>query len=287
MDARGGHGQSASTPSAICADDSRGIGPDRPSAPARQPPRQRARRRPLRRTARHPRRDRSRRPSRDRRQALPFPIEVIAFADEEGLRFQTTYLGSSALAGSFDPAFLDLVDADGMTLREAMADVRRRSRCTCRRRRCSPAKRSPMSKSTSSRVRIWSRSTRPLGVVTAISGQTRILAAFTGEAGHAGTVAMHLRRDPLPAAAEIVLAAEDLARQTSGLLATVGTIEVAPGASNVIPGQARFSLDVRHPEDAVRGDAVSSPGAASARDRRHPLAWRRVEHCAGSPRRPL
>jgi allantoate deiminase len=95
-------------------------------------------------------------------------------------------------------------------------------------------------------------------VVTAISGQSRILAAFVGEAGHAGTVAMHLRRDPLPAAAEIVLAAEHLARNTPGLLATVGAIEVTPGASNVIPGQARFSLDVRHPEDTVRIDAVSA-----------------------------
>ena len=97
----------------------------------------------------------------------------------------------------------------------------------------------------------------PVGGVTAISGQSRILVAFTGEAGHAGTVPMHLRRDPVPAAAEIALAAENLARHTSGLLATVGTIEVIPGASNVIPGQARFSIDVRHPENAVRTDAVS------------------------------
>jgi allantoate deiminase len=93
--------------------------------------------------------------------------------------------------------------------------------------------------------------------VTAISGQSRILAAFTGEAGHAGTVAMHLRHDPLPAAAEIILATENLARHTSGLLATVGTVDVTPGASNVIPGQVRFSLDVRHPEDAVRTEAVA------------------------------
>jgi hydantoinase/carbamoylase family amidase len=98
----------------------------------------------------------------------------------------------------------------------------------------------------------------PVGVVTAIAGQSRILTAFTGEAGHAGTVAMHLRRDPVPAAAEIVLAAEDLARQTSGLLTTVGTMDVTPGASNVIAGQARFSLDIRHPEDPVRAGAVST-----------------------------
>ncbi len=127
----------------------------------------------------------------------------------------------------------------------------------------------------------------PVGVVTAISGQSRILTAFSGEAGHAGTVAMHLRRDPLPAAAEIVLAAEDLARHTSGLLATVGTIEVTPGASNVIPGQVRFSMDVRHPEDPVRTDAVSVlerrvREVAATRSLR-----RRMAHRTGSSRRPL
>ena len=165
---------------------------------------------------------------------------MIAFADEEGLRFQTTYLGSCALAGSFDPAFLELIDADGMTLREAMEtfggdpDALAEARCV-------PEKRVAYFEVHIEQGPYLESVDAPVGVVTAIAGQSRILVAFSGEAGHAGTVAMHLRRDPLPAAAEIVLAAEDLARQTSGLLATVGTIDVTPGASNVIPGQVRFS----------------------------------------------
>ncbi len=194
---------------------------------------------------------------RGRLRPFPFPVEVIAFADEEGLRFQTTYLGSCALAGSFDPAFLDLVDADGVTLGEAMrAFGGHPDALAATALRPGEAfgyvevhiEQGPYLESVDA----------PVGVVTAISGQSRILAALTGEAGHAGTVAMHLRHDPLPAAAEIILATDDLARNTPGLLATVGTIDVTPGASNVIPGQAHFSLDVRHPEDAVRTDAVST-----------------------------
>ena len=194
---------------------------------------------------------------RERPRPLPFPIEVIAFADEEGLRFQTTYLGSCALAGSFKPAFLELIDADGVSLREAMhtfgGDPDALAATALQ-----PGEAFGYIEVHIEQGPHLESVDAPVGVVTAISGQSRILAAFVGEAGHAGTVAMHLRRDPLPAAAEIVLAAEDLARHTPGLLATVGTIEVTPGASNVIPGQARFSLDVRHPEDAVRTDAVSA-----------------------------
>jgi allantoate deiminase len=193
---------------------------------------------------------------RHRPRPVPFPVEVIAFADEEGLRFQTTYLGSCALAGSFDAAFLDLVDENGMTLREAMegfgGDPDALAATALQAGEALAylevhIEQGPYLESVDA----------PVGVVTAISGQSRILAAFSGEAGHAGTVAMHLRRDPLPAAAEIVMTTENLARHTSGLLATVGMIEVTPGASNVIPGQVRFSVDVRHPEDAVRTGAVS------------------------------
>lgn len=195
--------------------------------------------------------------ARERQRAPPFPVEVIAFADEEGLRFQTTYLGSCALAGSFDPAFLDLVDADVIALREAigtfggdpgaLADAALR-----------PGEARAYVEVHIEQGPYLESVDAPVGVVTAIAGQSRILTTFFGEAGHAGTVAMHLRRDPVPAVAEIVLAAENLARQTSGLLATVGTIDVTPGASNVIAGQVRFSLDVRHPEDPVRIGAVSA-----------------------------
>ncbi|MBA3450472.1 MAG: allantoate amidohydrolase [Chloroflexia bacterium] len=184
------------------------------------------------------------------------PIEIVAFVDEEGLRFQTTYLGSCALAGTFDPAFLDLVDADGVSLREAMVEFGGDPDDL------SGAALRPGDAFAYVEVHIeqgpyLESIDVPVGVVTAISGQTRILAAFTGEAGHAGTVAMNLRRDPLPAAAECVLAAEKLARDSPGLLATVGSIDARPGASNVIPGESQFSLDVRHPDDAVRRDAVA------------------------------
>jgi allantoate deiminase len=189
-------------------------------------------------------------------QPVPFPVEVIAFADEEGLRFQTTYLGSCALAGSFDATFLELVDENGVSLREAMEAFGGDPDALAATALPAGAALAYLEVHIEQGPYLESVDA-PVGVVTAISGQSRILAAFAGEAGHAGTVAMHLRRDPLPAAAEIILATENLARHTSGLLATVGTIEVTPGASNVIPGQVRFSIDVRHPEDAVRTDAVS------------------------------
>jgi allantoate deiminase len=193
---------------------------------------------------------------RHRPQPVPFPVEVIAFADEEGLRFQTTYLGSCALAGSFDAAFLDLVDENGVTLRAAMEAFGGDPDALAATALDAGAALAYLEVHIEQGPYLESVDA-PVGVVTAISGQSRILAAFSGEAGHAGTVAMHLRRDPLPAAAEIVLAAEELARRTAGLLTTVGSIDVTPGASNVIPGQVRFSLDVRHPEDPVRTDAVS------------------------------
>jgi hydantoinase/carbamoylase family amidase len=204
-----------------------------------------------------------------------FPIDVLAFADEEGLRFQTTYLGSCALAGTFDPAFLDLADADGVTLREAMTvfggnpaglDVLALKRGDAFAYVEVHIEQGPFLESVAA----------PVGIVTAISGQTRILASLSGEAGHAGTVGMHLRRDALPAAAEVVLAAEGLARQTDGLLATVGMIEAEPGASNVIPGRVRFSLDVRHPDDRVRAEAVAAlhqRAVDSAAGRRLDLDW--------------
>jgi allantoate deiminase len=193
---------------------------------------------------------------REKAQPVPFPIEVIAFADEEGLRFQTTYLGSCALAGSFDAAFLDRVDENGVTLREAMEAFGGAPDALAATALHAGAALAYLEVHIEQGPYLESVDA-PVGVVTAISGQSRILAAFSGEAGHAGTVAMHLRRDPLPAAAEIVMTTENLARHTSGLLATVGMIEVTPGASNVIPGQVRFSVDVRHPEDAVRTGAVS------------------------------
>jgi allantoate deiminase len=104
-----------------------------------------------------------------------------------------------------------------------------------------------------------------VGVVTAIAGQTRAKIIFRGRAGHAGTTPMNLRRDALAGAAEFTLAAEALARRTPGLVATVGTISVAPGAANVIPAEALFSLDLRHPRDGVRRAALRQLRAAATR----------------------
>jgi allantoate deiminase len=188
---------------------------------------------------------------------LPFPIETVAFPDEEGLRFQTTYLGSCALSGAFEPALLDYTDDAGLTLREAIVAFGGNPDALA------AAALQPDDAFAYLEVHIeqgpyLESVDAPVGVVTAISGQSRITAAFVGKAGHAGTVDMNLRRDPLPAAAELILAAETLARETPGLLATVGKIEASPGAGNVIPGRVDFSLDVRHPEDATRDEAVDA-----------------------------
>ena len=116
----------------------------------------------------------------------------------------------------------------------------------------------------------------PVGVVSAIAGQSRLAVSFAGTAGHAGTVPMDLRHDALCAAAEFILAAEVLARDTPGLVATVGQIDARPGASNVIPGQARLSLDVRHQDDTLREHALAQLRARAdqiASARQVTLGW--------------
>ncbi len=188
---------------------------------------------------------------------LPFPIEIVAFPDEEGLRFQTTYLGSSVLAGSFDPDLLERTDENGVTLRQAIdafgGDPDALAAAALR-----PGEAFAYVEVHIEQGPHLESIDAPVGVVTAISGQTRVLVSFTGEAGHAGTVAMHLRRDPLPAAAELVLAAEAFASEQSGTLATVGQLQVSPGATNVIPGRVEMSLDVRHPGDGQRIAALAT-----------------------------
>jgi allantoate deiminase len=192
---------------------------------------------------------------RERAGELPFALEVVAFADEEGSRFGTAFLGSSVLAGSFDLSTLARVDADGVSLEEA---IRRFGGDPAELR---DGRREPGSLVGYAELHIEQGPTLeagglPLGVVSAISGQTRALLRFTGTPGHAGTVPMELRRDALVAAAELVVEVEALARETPGLVATVGRLEALPGAPNVIAGRAELVLDVRHPEDADRLWAV-------------------------------
>ena len=176
---------------------------------------------------------------------LPFAVEVVGFADEEGVRYRTTFLGSSALAGSFQPGWLELRDADGVTLAEALREFGGDPE------NIGSAARDDLLGYCELHIEqgpVLERRGAPVGVVTTITGQTHAELTFRGEAGHAGTVPMTDRRDALAAAAEWLLAAEALARGRPGLVATVGRIAVDPGARNVIPGAASLSLDVRHTE---------------------------------------
>ncbi len=188
-----------------------------------------------------------------RRERLPFAIEVIGFADEEGLRYHCPYLGSKAVTGTFDPQMLHLTDAKGIPMAEAIrafgADPDPQALQTPRWQRSNllgycevHIEQGP----------ILEAHNLPVGVVSAIVGQSRIHVHLTGKAGHAGTVPLSQRHDALCAAAEFILEVETLARSLPGLVATVGQVDVQPGASNVIPGQVTLSLDVRHHDDSVR-----------------------------------
>ena len=187
----------------------------------------------------------------ERGERLPFSIEVVAFADEEGLRFGTTFLGSSVYAGAFDRERLKLRDHGGTNLWDAVRDfggdpdaLENNGRggedllgyCEVH------IEQGP----------VLEERDMPVGVVTGIQGQSRIRTHFSGKAGHAGTVPMANRRDALCAAAEFVLEVETACKVQPGAVATVGEISALPGAVNVIPGKAELSLDLRHGDDAVR-----------------------------------
>lgn len=219
---------------------------------------------------------------------LPFAIEVIAFTDEEGLRFHTSYLGSSAVAGVFRPEWLAIVDADGISMAEAMrrAGGNPDEIATCRYRRervlgyCEVhIEQGPVLQSLD----------LPLGVVDSIAGQSRATVIFSGMAGHAGTVPMTLRRDALCAAAEFVLAVERAGRADDGPVATVGQLDVEPGASNVIPGRVAMSLDVRHQRDGVRTAVyrtLQAEAEAIAGRRNLHLEWQPVQEATATPCSP-
>src|SRR5438105_7380375 len=188
---------------------------------------------------------------------LPFAIEVVGFADEEGVRFASTLLGSRAVAGTFDESVLNARDASGLTMREAMVQfglAPDHIGAAARTRRELHAyvelhiEQGP----------VLEQQNLPVGVVTAISGATRLAANLSGMAGHAGTVPMAMRRDALAGAAECIVAVEQFCKADSaGLVGTVGAITALPGATNVIPGRVSFTLDVRAPKDAHRKLAVA------------------------------
>lgn len=181
---------------------------------------------------------------------LPFDIEVLAFADEEGLRFGATYLGSRALAGRLGPNDLERVDSGGVTMAEAIrafgGDPGRIADD-----RWSAERPLGYFEVHIEQGPVLEARGLPVGVVSAINGQSRYDLTFTGEAGHAGTVPMEQRRDALVAAALFVTV---VAHHEPGLVSTVGKLSVRPGAANVIPGEVALTLDVRSPSDAQRAD---------------------------------
>ncbi len=224
----------------------------------------------------------------ERVRELPFALEVVSFADEEGVRYATSFLGSSAMAGSFDPARLATEDADGVTMADALRAFGGDPEAI------GTAARAPEELLAYVELHIeqgpvLERADVPVGVVTTITGQTHVEAVFRGEAGHAGTVPMDARRDALAGAAAFVLAAETLARERPALVATVGQLDVEPGARNVIAGAATLSLDVRHVDDDTRRAAVADlhdRATHIAAERGLELAWEQRGETSAVPTDP-
>ena len=216
---------------------------------------------------------------------LPFDVAVIGFADEEGVRYQTTYLGSGVMAGTFDLKDLERRDAAGISLRDAIrafgGDPENLSSAEWPRTNLIGYLEAHIEQGP-----VLEENNLAVGMVTTISGQSRLQIRFLGRAGHAGTTPMHLRADALCAAAEFILAVEARARKTSGLVATVGRIQVEPGAGNVIPGAATLTLDVRHQEYSLRVAAVAflHRAAREISRRRHvKVEWQLVQQAASVP----
>ena len=182
---------------------------------------------------------------------LQHAIEVAAFGEEEGSRFPTHILTSSALIGAVNPELLDSRDAQGVSVREAVAAAggNAGNYQSCARK---PGEIAAYLELHIEQGPVLEKSGLALGAVTAINGSVRLLVTVSGFAGHAGTVPMSERCDALMAASEMLLAIERLAAGENDLVATVGQIAALPGAQNVIPGTVKFSVDMRSPSNAVR-----------------------------------
>lgn len=194
---------------------------------------------------------------------LPYAIEVVAFSEEEGVRFGVPSLGSRALVGTLNAELLARKDANGISVEQAIRDFG-----------LDPAQipNAVLSPEVFAYLEfhieqgpVLDQIGVSLGVVETIVGQTRMECTFRGQTNHAGTTPMFLRRDALTAAAELITTIEKLARSTVGLVATVGRVEVSPGASNVIPGEVEFSLDIRHAKDGVRHATAETVISEAAR----------------------
>jgi N-carbamoyl-L-amino-acid hydrolase len=182
---------------------------------------------------------------------LPYGLEVVGFAEEEGQRYNAVFLGSGALTGHFDPAWLDQADADGVRMRDAMAQAGL------------SVDEIPSLKRDAARYLgyvevhieqgpVLNELDLPLGIVTSINGSVRYVGEVVGMASHAGTTPMDRRRDAATAVAELALFVERRAAAERDLVGTVGMLEVPGGSINVVPGRCRFSLDIRATTNAVR-----------------------------------
>ena len=184
-------------------------------------------------------------------QRLPYALEVVGFAEEEGQRYKATFLGSGALTGDFDPAWLDQVDADGITMRDAMAHAGLDVNAIPAIRR-NPGDYQGFVEVHIEQGPVLNALDIPLGVVTSINASVRYVGEIVGMASHAGTTPMDQRRDAAAAVAELVLLVEHLAAQDGDSVGTVGQLQVPNGSINVVPGRCNFSLDLRAPSDAQR-----------------------------------
>jgi allantoate deiminase len=187
---------------------------------------------------------------------FPFAIEVIGFSEEEGVRFGAPFIGSRALVGRLDQELLGVVDDQGVSVRKAIEEFGLNPK---------DVSRAALGNDVLGYLEfhieqgpVLEKLNLPLAAVEAIAGQGRLEFTFLGQANHAGTTPMHLRHDAIVGAAEWIGAVERVAQEIPGLVATVGRIEAKPGATNVIAGEARLTLDVRHSSDEIRTRAVET-----------------------------
>ena len=195
---------------------------------------------------------------------LPFGIEVVGFAEEEGQRYKAVFLGSGALTGHFDMTWLEQRDADGVTMREAMLraglcldDIPRLQR--------DPSNYLGFVEAHIEQGPVLNELDLPVGIVTSINGSVRYAGEIIGMASHAGTTPMGRRRDAATAAAELVLYVEKRGASDPNLVATVGMLEVPHGSINIVPGRCTFSLDIRATTDEVRDACVNDVRVELAR----------------------
>lgn len=185
---------------------------------------------------------------------LPLNIELVAFSDEEGARFASTLVGSSALAGTFNPALLEAQDRNGISMGEALRELGA-DPSTIPSLARNPEHIAGFLEVHIEQGPVLESLDLPVGIVTAITGIERHSVSLIGKAGHAGTTPMHLRRDALVAATEVVRIVDRLCRETDDLVGVVGELNVTPNAVNVIPSRVDLTVELRSPSTAIRQEA--------------------------------